>query len=62
MELLYPQYSVNDSIELDLVKGISQDDFISADDGIDVVYELNEEANSIRINLNKGIWSKDIEV
>ena len=59
-ELLYPQYSLKDNIVLDLVNGISQDDFITVEDGVEVSYELNENDNSIVIFLNKGIWSKEI--
>lgn len=60
VELLYPKYSVKDDIKLDLVNGISQDDFITVEEGVEVNYELNEDSNSIVILLNKGIWSKEI--
>lgn len=55
----YPSYTVADDITIDTYVGYDINDFVEADEGVEVVSELNE--NILTITLSKGIWSQTLE-
>lgn len=59
ISVIYPSYTITDNIVIDTYVGYDINDFVTADEGVDVTSELNE--NILIITLSKGIWSETLE-
>lgn len=55
----YPSYTVAEDITIDTYVGYDINDFVTADEGVEVTSKLNE--NILTITLSKGIWSETLE-
>lgn len=59
VSVTYPSYTIADDITIDTYTGYDINDFVTADEGVEVTSELNE--NILTITLSKGIWSETLE-
>lgn len=53
----YPTYTIADNIEIDTYIGYDINDFVTADEGVEIASELDEENSSLNITLSKNNWS-----
>lgn len=59
VSVTYPSYTITDDIVIDTYVGYDINDFVTVDEGVEVVSELNE--NILTITLSKGIWAETLE-
>lgn len=59
VNVIYPSYTIADDITIDTYTGYDINDFVTADEGVEVTSELNE--NILTITLSKGIWVETLE-
>lgn len=53
----YPSYTIADNIEIDTYVGYDINDFVTADEGVTVTAELDEENSVLNITLTKNDWT-----
>lgn len=59
VNVIYPSYTIEDDITIDIYTGYDINNFVTADEGVEVTSELNE--NILTITLSKGIWNETLE-
>lgn len=57
VKVQYPSYSIADDIVIDTYTGYEIDDFVRADEGVEILHELDEENSILNIKLSKNDWS-----
>lgn len=57
VNVIYPSYTIADNITIDTYTGYDINDFVTADEGVEVTAELDEENSILDITLTKNNWS-----
>lgn len=53
----YPTYTIADNIEIDTYIGYDINDFVTADEDVEITSELDEENSTLNITLTKNYWT-----
>lgn len=61
LNIVYPEYSVDENITVDKTLGYNIEDYIHCDDNTKYTYDFNEDTGVLRVNFTNGSWSKDVE-
>lgn len=61
VNVIYPEYTIAEDITIDTYVGYDINDFVTAEEGVEVVSELDEENSLLVITLSKNDWTKTIE-
>ena len=54
-----PYYEVADEIEITKLFGLRIEDFVKAEDGVDIEYDFDKENMKLSVTLSKGMWSEN---
>lgn len=57
IHVYYPSYIIADNIEIDTYVGYNINDFVTADEGVEITSTLDEENSVLNITLTKNDWS-----
>ena len=61
VNVIYPSYTIADDITIDTYTGYDINDFITADESVEITSTLDEENSILKIILAKNNWSKTID-
>ena len=59
-DIIVPEYAIAENIEICKLFGYRISDFVSAEDGVEIVHSLDEDNAKLIIDLSKGEWKKEI--
>lgn len=57
VNVIYPEYTIAEDITVDTYVGYDVNDFVTAEEGVEVVSELDEENSVLNVTLSKNDWT-----
>ena len=57
VNVIYPSYTIADDITIDTYTGYDVNNFVTADEGVEITSTLDEENSALNITLSKNSWS-----
>ena len=57
VNVIYPEYTIASDITIDTYVGYDVNDFVTAEEGVEVVSELDEENSVLSVTLSKNDWT-----
>lgn len=58
VDVIYPEYTIAEDITIDTYAGYDINGFVTAEEGVEITSELDEENSVLNITLSKNIWAK----
>lgn len=58
VNVIYPSYTIEDNITIDTYTGYDINDFVTADEGVEIASTLDEENSTLNITLSKNNWTE----
>ena len=61
VNVIYPEYTIAENITIDTYVGYDINEFVTAEEGVEVVSELDEENSLLNITLSKNDWINNVK-
>lgn len=60
VNVIYPSYTIEDDITIDIYTSYDINDFVTADEGVEIVSTLDEKNSTLNITLSKNGWIETV--